>query len=107
MNPGCSKKNSTKKIEQTINFLKTVSDRNRLQILCLLKDKERCVCEIWQWLDLPQNLVSHHLKVLRELELVSSRKEGVKIYYKLNQKVVNKYLKVLNKLLNSKSKYDN
>jgi DNA-binding transcriptional ArsR family regulator len=44
-------------------------------------------------------LVSHHLKVLKDLNLVSSKKTGLKVFYKLNQKVVKKYLKSLSKLL--------
>jgi len=50
-------------------------------------------------LKLPQNLVSHHLKTLKDFGLISSEKRGLKVFYKLNQKVVKKYLKELNKLL--------
>jgi ArsR family transcriptional regulator len=47
-------------------FLKTVSEENRLKILCFLKSGEKCVYEIEQFLHLPQNLVSHHLKKLKD-----------------------------------------
>jgi ArsR family transcriptional regulator len=89
-------------IRKASNFLKVITEKNRLKILYLLRDEEKCVCEIWQYLKLPQNLVSHHLKVLKDFDLISSRKEGVKIFYKINKKVVKKYLKLLNKFLNSK-----
>lgn len=82
-----------------VEFLKIVSEKNRLKILCLLEKGEKCVCEIWQYLKLPQNLVSHHLKTLKNFNLILSRKEGVKIFYKINKKVVKKYLKLLNKYL--------
>ena len=87
------------KINQLIKFLKIISEKNRIKILCLLKKGEKCVCEIWQCLKLPQNLVSHHLKTLKDFNLISSRKEGVKIFYKLNKKVIKKYLKLLDEFL--------
>jgi len=98
MEAKCCRK-SEAKINQLIKFLKIISERNRLKILCLLKKGEKCVCEIWQCLKLPQNLVSHHLKTLKDFNLISSRKEGVKIFYKLNKKVIKKYLKLLDEFL--------
>jgi len=95
----CQSKRSISKVENLVKVLKKISEPNRLKILCLLKDGEKCVCDIWQCLKLPQNLVSHHLKVLKDLNLISSKKVGLKVFYKLNQKVVKKYLKELNKLL--------
>jgi len=99
MKPDCCKNKSAKKIKQEVEFLKIISEKNRLKILCLLKKGEKCVCEIWQYLKLPQNLVSHHLRILKDFDLISSRKKGVKIFYKINQKVVKRYLKLLNKFL--------
>jgi ArsR family transcriptional regulator len=93
-------KKSILEIEKWARILKKISEPNRLKILCILKDGKKCVCDIWQCLKLPQNLVSHHLKVLRDLDLISSKKVGLKVFYKLNQRVVKKYLKALNKLLN-------
>jgi ArsR family transcriptional regulator len=95
----CQNKKSISKAGNLAKVLKKISEPNRLKILCLLKDGEKCVCDIWQCLKLPQNLVSHHLKVLRDLNLISSKKVGLKVFYKLNQKVVKKYLKELEKIL--------
>jgi ArsR family transcriptional regulator len=95
----CQNKKSILEVENLARTLKKISEPNRLKILCLLKDGEKCVCDIWQCLKLPQNLVSHHLKVLRDLNLISSKKVGLKVFYKLNQKVVKKYLKELEKIL--------
>jgi len=99
MKPDCCKNKSAGKIRQVVEFLKTISEENRLKILCLLEEDEKCVCEIWQYLKLPQNLVSHHLKVLKDFDLISSRKERVKIFYKINKKAVKKHLKSLNNFL--------
>ena len=95
----CQNKKSILKVENLAKVLKKISEPNRLKILCLLKDGEKCVCDIWQCLKLPQNLVSHHLKILKNLNLISSKKVGLKVFYKLNQKVVKKYLKELEKIL--------
>ena len=95
----CQNKKSILKIENLAKALKKISEPNRLKILCLLKDGEKCVCDIWQCLKLPQNLVSHHLKVLKDLNLISSKKVGLKVFYKLNQKVIERYLKKLEKIL--------
>jgi len=84
---------------QAVEFLRVISDENRLKILCLLRDKEKCVCDIWQYFELPQNLTSHHLKVLKNFNLVESRKEGLKVFYSINNKAINKYLKLLNKFI--------
>lgn len=99
MEPNCCKNKSEANIKQVMEFLQIISEENRLKILCILRDGEKCVCEIWQFLNLPQNLVSHHLKVLKDFGLISSKKEGLKVFYKLNKKVEKKYIKLLKKFL--------
>jgi len=98
----CNDKRATTDLSQTTEFLKIIGEENRLKIVCMLCSGEKCVCEIWQDLNLPQNLISHHLKVLKDFDLVSSKKEGLKVFYKLNKKVVKKYIRLLNKFLNPK-----
>jgi ArsR family transcriptional regulator len=95
----CQNKNLVLETENLARVLKKISEPNRLKILCILKGGEKCVCDIWQCLELPQNLVSHHLKVLKDFGLISSSRDGLKIFYKLNQNVVKKYIKLLNKFL--------
>lgn len=99
MKPNCCKNKSEREIKQATEFLKIISEENRLKILCILRGGEKCVCEIWQYLELPQNLVSHHLKVLKDFDLISSKKEGLKIFYQLNQKTLAKHAELLNKFL--------
>ena len=88
-------KKSVQKMSETAGFLKVVAEENRLKILYILKDGEKCVCEIWQYLDLPQNLTSHHLKILKDFGLIISRKDGLKVFYFLNEKTVNTKIKLL------------
>lgn len=86
----CNQPSGLKKIKELADYLKIISDENRLKILCMLKDGERCVCEIYEPLSLPQNLISHHLKVLKAANLVHSKKQGKWIHYKINEKKLKK-----------------
>lgn len=95
----CDTNNSLEELNKLVDFLKTIADKNRLKILCMLREEEKCVCEIWKFLNLPQNLASHHLKVLRDLRLIKPRKEGLKIYYSVNQQELTKYNLRLKKFL--------
>jgi len=95
------RKNS-KKMDEILKlkeFLKIISDTNRLRILCLLTKKEICVCEIFKALQLSQNLVSHHLSRLEKLALLEKRKEGTFIIYSTNQKVLKQYKTLFNKII--------
>ncbi|MBU1177980.1 metalloregulator ArsR/SmtB family transcription factor [Patescibacteria group bacterium] len=82
------------------NIFKVLSEPNRLRILKCLEDSEKCVCMIYKKLDLPQNLISHHLAVMRKHKVLNYRREGKSIYYSVNQetfKVLNKFVKRLDK----------
>ena len=98
---GKSKKFSLKekklKLTQIEKFLKIISDKNRLKILLTLGRGRKYVNEIWQELNLPQNLVSYHLCLLKKGGLVSCQREGLKIYYRLNKKGLKKYFSLLKK----------
>ena len=97
----CHNKELTVELAKTVEFLKVVAEENRLKILCMLHSGEKCVCDIWQFLDLPQNLASHHLRVLKDSGLVNDRKEGLRVYYSINKKEMTKYNSLLNKFLQS------
>ena len=56
----------------------------RLAVVDLLKDRELCVCDLCDRLDVNQSKLSFHLKALKEAELIRSRQEGRWIYYSLN-----------------------
>ncbi|MDX9855705.1 MAG: metalloregulator ArsR/SmtB family transcription factor [Parcubacteria group bacterium] len=101
MSNKCCGKNSkrTGDILKLKEFLKIISDANRLRILCLLTRKELCVCEIFEELELPQNLVSHHLAKLEKLSLVKKRKEGTFVIYSVNQKTLKQYKNLFNQVI--------
>ncbi|MCX6789353.1 MAG: metalloregulator ArsR/SmtB family transcription factor [Candidatus Gribaldobacteria bacterium] len=100
MKPKCCVNNQTlKEVGQTADLLKIIAEENRLKILCCLRAGERCVCDIWQDLDIPQNLASHHLKVLKEAGLIDCRKDGLKVIYSINKKEITKLNLLLNNFL--------
>lgn len=87
----CINKELTAEYANLARFLRVIGDDNRWRILCLLQGGERCVCEIFPNLGLSQNLVSSHLKVMRDFGLLSLRQEGKKNYYSIDKKTVKRY----------------
>lgn len=65
-------------------LLKALANEKRLMILCLLAEGERSVGELNALLDLSQSALSQHLAVLREEELVDTRREAQTIFYSLS-----------------------
>jgi ArsR family transcriptional regulator, arsenate/arsenite/antimonite-responsive transcriptional repressor len=60
-----------------------LSDETRLRVLRLLEERELCVCELMQVLDMSQPRISRHLGVLKNAGLVKDRREGKWVYYAL------------------------
>ncbi len=66
-------------------LFKSLSEPVRLRLLYLLSaHEELCVCDLMQALDLPQSVVSRHLAYLRNHGLLSTRRQGVWIFYKID-----------------------
>ena len=63
---------------------KIMGDPTRLKIIMALRGGEMCVCDIAAFLGLSESAVSHQLRRLRELTLVSSRRDGQILYYSLD-----------------------
>ncbi len=75
---------------QTLSqYLKVIADSNRLEILDLLSCGELCACDLLEHFDFSQPTLSHHMKTLRENNLIVMRKEGNKNMYRLNKEVIN------------------
>ncbi|MEA5574825.1 metalloregulator ArsR/SmtB family transcription factor [Anabaena sp. UHCC 0451] len=61
-----------------------LSDPIRIRVIELLRQRELCVCDLCDILEINQSKLSFHLKNLKEAGLVNSRQEGRWIYYSLN-----------------------
>ena len=60
------------------------ADPTRLKIINALMISELCVCDLTNIMQMTQPAVSHHLKQLRQLRLVKSRREGKSVFYSLD-----------------------
>lgn len=63
---------------------KALADPTRVRVLSALRSGELCVCELSDALGVTQSTLSTHLQVIREAELVTTRKKGKWVYYALN-----------------------
>ena len=79
--------------------IKALSDANRLKIIDILSCGEKCACEILRDFNFTQPTLSHHMKVLIDCGIVESRKEGLSIYYSLNNSNCNKLILFLMNLI--------
>lgn len=69
----------------TNSLFTALADPTRRQLLThLLERGESCVCELYATLDMSQPKVSRHLAILREAELVSTRRAGTWVHYRIN-----------------------
>ena len=67
--------------------LRVLAEPKRLLIFHLLMEGVQCNCELGEALDMPPNLISHHLRVLRESGLVDSERDPFDarwVYYSVN-----------------------
>jgi DNA-binding transcriptional ArsR family regulator len=69
-------------------FLQTLGDINRLKIIGFIEEKECSVSEIVTGTGLSQPLVSHHLKSLKNINVLEAKRNGPFIYYKLKDKKI-------------------
>ncbi|OPZ35064.1 MAG: HTH-type transcriptional repressor CzrA [Tenericutes bacterium ADurb.BinA155] len=82
-------------IDRMESLLNIASDSTRLKILYSISEGEKNVSEIVDEVGASQSLVSHQLMILREANLVSTRKEGTKVFYSLADDHVIALLKVV------------
>ena len=85
-------------MKEMIEVYKALSDETRLTILNLLKNGELCSCAILEKLQCSQSTLSHHIKLLKNANLVNCRKDGKWVHLSLNQNTLNlasDYLKAI------------
>jgi ArsR family transcriptional regulator, arsenate/arsenite/antimonite-responsive transcriptional repressor len=68
----------------TVQRMKALGDEKRLRILLQLAGGERCVCDLMDELGAGQSLLSFHLKTLKEAGLVTDRREGRWVHYRIS-----------------------
>lgn len=79
-------------LEKMAELFKALSDPTRLKIVKLLASHEfLCVNAITKKLNVTQSAVSQHLRVLRQIDLVSAERKGYHIHYAINNDVLENY----------------
>ena len=63
---------------------RALGDANRLEIVRMLSDGEKCGCKLLERFEITQPTLSHHMRILVECRLVNDRKEGKWHHYSLN-----------------------
>lgn len=66
------------------DLFKVFGDTTRIKIMYALYEDEMCVCAIAELIGMTQSAVSHQLKSLKAANLVTSRRDGKTIYYRLS-----------------------
>jgi ArsR family transcriptional regulator, arsenate/arsenite/antimonite-responsive transcriptional repressor len=77
---------------QFVKALKAISDDTRLRIINLLLERECCVCEVMQALEISQTRASRNLTMLYDAGFLKLRKEGLWSLYSLDQEGMPEYL---------------
>jgi ArsR family transcriptional regulator len=81
------------------NVLKALGQPTRLKILELLRNGERCVCEIFPAIKEEQSNVSRHLALMKAAGILASRKQGQMVHYRVRDPQVFKLLDSVSALL--------
>ena len=79
-------------IVEMSHLFKAMADGSRMRILLALRDGEMCVCDLAALLAVSESAISHQLRLLRQLKLVSNRREGPVLYYRLNDDHVSRLI---------------
>ncbi len=87
--------------QKKAEILKALAHPTRINILESLREGERCVCEIIDEVKVEQSNVSQHLAVLKKLNIVSSRKDGLKVIYRVKHNEVFNILSMLDGLISN------
>lgn len=80
---------------------KALSDPNRLQIIQMITDQERCACKLLEHFNISQPTLSHHMGILSKCDLVRVRKEGKWSHYSINMETLEDYKNHVNMIYNA------
>ncbi len=89
----CVHENVVEKVQQEMpdenrlmrlaDLFKVFGDGTRIRILYVLYEAEVCVCDLAKLLGMTQSAVSHQLRILKQADLIRSRRDGKTVFYSL------------------------
>lgn len=77
---------------------KALGDSNRLQIIQMLSNGEKCGCKLLDAFEITQPTLSHHMKILCECGLVNDKKQGKWHHYSLNTEIWSEFSDFINSI---------
>jgi ArsR family transcriptional regulator len=86
-------------MQELIKATKALADETRLRILNILLERECCVCEVMQALDISQSRASRNLGILEDAGFLTARRDGLWIVYSVDWQTANSHAASLAKLL--------
>lgn len=86
-------------MRELVKVFRALSDETRIRILKVLLERECCVCEIMQALDISQSRASRNLGILEGAGFVKSRREGLWMVYAIDEQAMNSYVAALIEVL--------
>jgi ArsR family transcriptional regulator len=92
-------------MKKIVKTLKALSDPTRMRIILLLMKKELCVCEIIFVLGMEQSRISHHLRILRDADLVEDVRDGKWIVYRIPKSMKRKLGLLLDQFLGPETRH--
>ena len=92
---------------QMAYVFKALGDENRIQILKLLHNGEKCACKLLDALNISQPTLSHHMKILCDAGIVNGRKEGKWMHYSICCEGAKDITAMLQELLTASNVPDN
>lgn len=85
-------------IQEAVRCLKALAHPTRLEILCVLRDGEKSVYELQTLLGCTQSNISQHLGIMRERNVLHTRKDSNQVYYRVKHEELFCLLDVLQKV---------
>ena len=85
-------------VEELCRIFKLLGDPGRLRAVHALSHQEMCVCDLAALLDLSESAMSHQLRYLRNTGMVTNRREGSVLYYRLANDLLGRLLAVSREL---------
>ena len=93
--------------KKTAVIFKAFCDENRIRILKLLRNGEKCGCRLLEELQVTQPTLSHHMKILCDSGIVVGRKEGKWMHYSISENGVQYAIDCLQALMITSAAFEN
>lgn len=89
--------------KQRANIVKAMAHPSRLMMIDALAEGEKCVCDLQRLVDADMSTVSKHLSLMKSAGIVTDRKEGLKVFYRLRVPCMLRFFDCVEAVLRSNS----